>query len=400
MVFRKGGDIFFSGVAVAPNGNILAVGDTRSDDSRHSQPDAVAAMFSSDGRLLWKKTFGGSGWDSFRDVTLSPDGNFIAVGDTDSTDGDFPVSHEGRDALIVKISDNGKLIWAMTIGGSLNEDFYSVTVGSGGNIWAVGSTSSFDGDIPQADRFGDALIVKLTAKGKLIWAKAFGGSDCDVFRSVAEGPDGSAVAVGYSFSTDGDFPSGPSDMNGIAAKVTATGQMVWTKAFGGRGHDEFTDVAINDDGTILITGEAGSGNGDFPRIGGAGSGLLLKIDAEGNKIWAELFGGTRLVNYESLDLALDGSVVIAGRVSLNDGEFTGNQGRNAFVSKINASGSLVWLKYFSIGESDMFVDVEVDRHGRIVAVGGSFGADPTTLEFPNDQSAMVVRLTAEGKLRK
>ncbi|MDR2113836.1 MAG: serine/threonine protein kinase, partial [Bifidobacteriaceae bacterium] len=53
-------------------------------------------------RLLWSKTFGGTGDDAFNAVVGTADGGFIAVGYTRSTDGDLPPSRGREDALLVR----------------------------------------------------------------------------------------------------------------------------------------------------------------------------------------------------------------------------------------------------------------------------------------------------------
>jgi hypothetical protein len=61
------------------------------------------ARFDLDGNLTWAKTLGGSGDDSFISVTAVA-GGVIAVGSTDSTDGEFPPTKGESDAVVVKIS--------------------------------------------------------------------------------------------------------------------------------------------------------------------------------------------------------------------------------------------------------------------------------------------------------
>jgi len=116
--------------------------------------------FKNNGDLDWARTFGGSDHDSFVSVVAVADG-FVAVGESDSTDIDGITNKGGNDAIIVKFDNNGTVIWAKTFGGSDNDSFNSVIAVEGGLI-AVGGSDSNDGDMNGLNKgHFSAIIVKL-----------------------------------------------------------------------------------------------------------------------------------------------------------------------------------------------------------------------------------------------
>ena len=85
---------------------------------------------------------------------------FLIVGSSRSLDNGF--ENKGQnDALILKIDANGKLLWKKTVGGSLIDFLYDVAEVNNSAIIAVGESSSSDQDILENKGFTDALIIKI-----------------------------------------------------------------------------------------------------------------------------------------------------------------------------------------------------------------------------------------------
>jgi hypothetical protein len=63
---------------------------------------------------LWAKTFGGNDFDQLGAFAVAATGDIIAVGHTTSTDGSFPATHGTYDALAVRFTPDGTLLWAKT----------------------------------------------------------------------------------------------------------------------------------------------------------------------------------------------------------------------------------------------------------------------------------------------
>ena len=96
-------------------------------------------------------------------------------------------------------------------GGAYNDAFNKGIVTSDGEYIAVGSTNSQNIvglESNDSTINTDALIVKFDASGNVIWQDTFGGSNTDYFSDVIEVEENSQkfyIVVGYSMSIDGDF---------------------------------------------------------------------------------------------------------------------------------------------------------------------------------------------------
>lgn len=151
-------------ITTTNDGNFLIVGDTRSKDKNVSKNNGAADIWilkiSTDGNLIWEKTIGATNFDVARAITKTQDNDFVIAGSSRSLDNGF--ENKGQnDALIIKINNDGELLWQQTFGGSKIDFLYDITVLKNSSIIAVGESSSFDKDIPENKGFTDALIIKL-----------------------------------------------------------------------------------------------------------------------------------------------------------------------------------------------------------------------------------------------
>jgi len=78
---------------------------------------------------------------------------------------------KGRDAIAIKYDANGNVVWKRSFGGAKDERFYSVAATPDGGFVAVGYSNSIDGDMSDFDFRGvyDAIIIKYDQDGIVQW---------------------------------------------------------------------------------------------------------------------------------------------------------------------------------------------------------------------------------------
>ncbi len=139
-------------VIITADGGYVIAGQTYSFGA--GGYDAFLAKFTSDGTLLWNKTWGGSSFDVVNGITAATDGGYVIVGWTTLGAGVY-------DAFLVKFSSDGNLSWNKTFGGS-SSDYGNdiITLPDGGYIVA-GETANYG-----AGNY-DALIAKYKSDGDI-----------------------------------------------------------------------------------------------------------------------------------------------------------------------------------------------------------------------------------------
>lgn len=297
------------------------------------------------GSIIWKKTFGGSGDENSptpNSIIQTNDDGFLVASSTTSSDGDLVgLNHGSNDVWILKLSSNGDLLWQKTFGGSSGEGFSAITNTSDGNFMICGNTSSTDGDLlGQTNRGGtDVWLFKINNTGDLLWQKTIGGSQNEGADAILETPDGGFVFSGSTTSIDGDVVGNSSGNNAYfdtwVVKINNNGTIGWQKFFGGFDADNADIRDIDSDGNLVLTGYTFSKNGDIPASKGGEDLWILRLDGTGAKLYSNVFGGRG--GDMSIDAirTSDGSYISVGRSNSTNGDVTGNQG-----------GEDVWLMKF------------------------------------------------------
>jgi len=224
-------------VIEAPKGGFLLVGGTNSTESGDWNVYLVRTNYLGD--TIWAKSYGGDMDDRGYGAVCVQDG-FLVVGATKSfSGGDW-------DVYILKIDDEGNLVEQHVYGGS-GDDYglYITEVSTGGYVVAGYTTSIGTGD-------RDFYIIKIDEEGDLLWERAYGGNEIETAYRIRETSDGGFLVVGYTSS----FGSGFDDIYLI--KLDPEGYVVWRKILGGPDFDSGYDVITTSDGAILVVGSTES----------------------------------------------------------------------------------------------------------------------------------------------
>jgi len=355
------------------------------------QIDATMVKYDHNSEAVWKKNFGGAGNDFFYSATEVSDG-FVAVGYSTLLsfgNGDWKgiEGHGAGDAIIVKYSTTGEVIWKKNFGGSSTDYFDSVTAVEDGLVVAGYSEyGSFgNGDLVDIEGRGllDAIIVKFDNEGNIVWINSFGGNGNDVFESVTAVSDG-VVAVGYSDSSsfgNGDLigVNGKGGVDATLVKYNNSGEIQWISIFGGMGSDYFRAVIAVSDGIVAIGYSMGSsfGNGDFAGITGKGGedATIVKFNHSGRVVWKNNFGGAVSDRYYAVTAVSGGYVAVgySGQYSFGNGDWEGQTGwgnDDAIAVKHDLNGNVTWKNRFGGSDEDCYFSVaRVSDH--IVATGHS-----------------------------
>src|SRR5207248_2098788 len=102
-------------------------------------------------------------------------------------------------------------------------------------------------------------------------------------------------------------------------------------------------------------------------------GFVTKLDASGNLMWNTFFGGTG--HDEGYPIALDGSgnIYVAGASLATWGSpvnaFSGDN--DAFVAKLDSTGNLTWNTFLGSSGTDFGYGLAVDGSGNVYVAGYS-----------------------------
>ncbi|WP_022826226.1 T9SS type A sorting domain-containing protein [Hymenobacter norwichensis] len=333
--------------------------------------------------LQWDRTFGGTQNDALQAVQHTSDGGYILGGASASgSGGDKTQASQGRhDYWVVKLDASGGKQWDHAYGGTGN-DFLRVVVQTrdGGYLLAGYSDSPASGDKTQASQGNtDYWVLKLDASGTKQWDRTFGGSGNDLLRCAQQTADGGYVLGGYSNSgLDGDkTQAGQGQQDYWVLKLDASGTTQWDRTYGGTGADMLFALQQTTDGGFIVGGGSSSGQGGDKTQGSQGGSdyWLLKLAANGTKIWDQRFGGSGEEALASVQQTPDGGYVLGGGSSsgLSGDKSQASQGNlDYWLLKVDASGTKQWDRTYGGTEDDMLVCQQPTADGGYVLGGYSF----------------------------
>ena len=336
------GGFIIAGYSASNNGDVTG---------NHAYDDYWVVKLDELGNLEWEKSFGGSDFEEANSVQQTTDGGFIIAGWAGSTDGDVTGNHGHYDYWIVRLDVNGNLLWQKCLGGGKYDWANSILQTIDGGFIVAGASESTNGNVTGNHGDYDYWILKLTEDGHVMWKKSFGGSLYDWASSIRQTSDGGFVIAGISSSNDGDISGNHGCWDYEIIKLDQSGNLIWQKSLGGTNCDYAFSIAPTNDEGFIIAGESYSIDGDLSQSHGHGDYWIVRLDADGNLIWQKPFGGFFEDVAKSIQQTMDGGFIIAGYSESTNGDVIGNHGEyDSWIVKLfpeSQSGNCAGLKNLS-----------------------------------------------------
>ena len=200
-----------------------------------------------DGNVLWKVTAGGKYNDWGSKINQLDDGSLVCVGtytDTTTTTGTTNV-------FVVKMSATGDIQWKKTYGGAGNQTGKDIVKTSDGYL-ILGSTDVARG--APGDSLGnitgntDILLLKINDAGDSTGSVIRGYIGNDVGKVIKPDLGGGFIVFG---TTDNSDP-GQSNNNLLLMKINSSGYVTQTKILGGTADEYAGDMEVLSDGYLLV----------------------------------------------------------------------------------------------------------------------------------------------------
>lgn len=279
------------------------------------------------GSILWKRCSQGRSASFVMDGKETPDGGMIMIGQSYSVPGD-PAYHGGYDVLVVKTDNNANITWERLLGGSGDDFGDNILALPGGGYLAVGYTNSNDGNVSGNHGSYDAWVFRLDGEGNLLWQKCLGGSLYEEGREIILTPGGNFAVMGFSNSNDGDVSGNLGSFDYWWVLLGHDGRILAQKCFGGSDYDHAYDLEMTDDGNFVAIGVTFSSDGDVSANAGNGDYWVVEFDNHGTVLWERSLGGSGPDRGQTIkpDPSLDGLFFLVGDSASTDGDVTGNHG--------------------------------------------------------------------------
>jgi hypothetical protein len=365
----KGNPVNGYAVATDSSANVYAVGNFVGSvnfgsgtavSSISGSQDVFLTKYSSSGAFQWAKHFGGSGYDSSAAIAVDSNNNLLVVGYFNGTASfgcaaSLVTPGSYSDIFVAKYDPNGNCLWSKGIGGAQGAGGTGVAVDSSGNVYVAGTfygtTDAASGSLTSAGG-SDVYLAKYDGSGNLVWSKRFGGTNYDYSTAIAVDTSGNIYVTGYFYGTtdssSGSLVSaGGSDV--FLAKFNNASSLLWAKRFGGTGADNGYGIDVDSSGNPVITG-AFSGTANFGGVTLTSTYTamyLVKYDGNGNTVWAKSFDNGGHYGAMGRAVALDGQNNIAVVGGVSGAE---NFGCGTLADSSSGSYDIFFVKFNSLGQ--------------------------------------------------
>lgn len=225
-------------------------------------------------------------------------------------------------------------------------------------------------------------------------------SDVSTSSSSTEDSTGETSAT-TSGSTTEDTTTEDTTTGGVAPEEFVT-------YLGGGAFEHARDVAYDPAGNLYVVG--GTASPEFPHTLGGPVGnvdvFVAKYDPTGVLVWAHRFGSPNYDRAYAVEVAPDGTVVLAGRGGMGmattagvvQPAFAGDMDLNnaygtqdGFIAALDPDGAVVWLTYFGGPGRDFIRDIAIDGDGDIYVAASQVTRDHPHVgpgDFDATRSAM------------
>ncbi|MFZ1497600.1 MAG: T9SS type A sorting domain-containing protein [Saprospiraceae bacterium] len=292
------------------------------------------------------------------------------------------------------------IAWESALGGTKTEVFLDIKQTQDGGFVAVGSTNSNDGVMNELRGLHDCYVMKFSQSGALEWTKLYGGSFEDYPASIAVVPNGGYIFAGNTNSQNGDIVNPIGDYDGWVVRLDHNGNVLWAKNFGSYGYDNLSFVANTDDGNFIVGGANGSNSVQVSDNRGGVDAWVLKLDAQGNIIWKKSYGGSDSEFFRFGQQTFDGGYIFSGGTSSTDGDIgDDNHGLiDMWVVKMDSIGDIQWQKCLGGSNWEEAWAIKQGRGGEYLIAGQTKSNDGDVSNNHGDYDFWVIKLSTDGKI--
>ena len=366
--------------------------------------DAFVVKIAPDGKsIAYASYLGGAGSDEAYAIAVDGTGAAYIGGTTGSRN--FPVQpgalqanfggsilNQSATGFVAMVAPAGnKIVYATLLGGSRQDQVRALALDANNNVYAAGNTSSPDFPVRNAVQtslpgLAAGFIAKLSPDlSQLAYSTYAGGRGTTAVNALTVDPQGSAIAAGYTSSTDLPIKNAPQitygggDRDGFIVRLTPQGgDYIFSTYLGGSGNDTINDLTLESNGLLTVVGSTASA--DFPQRNGLQSmqgkppnqeAFVTKFLLPSSSLmFSTLIGGTGDDQAFGVQIDSTGATYIAGVTASPDFPIKGS----------------AYQAQYGGGNGDMFL-IKLSADPSLAGSSPSINVSPTVLNFVAAQGA-------------
>ena len=258
IIKTKDGNLFFNGFLDVTASRGLGSTKKVGKSIKHGVGEFWCHKIDLGGNILWRKYFGGTNNDRSYDSVETSDGDFLIVGSSESNDIDISSPKGSYDIWVIKLSSNGDLLWERSYGGSKYETANSIIQSADKKIHILGSTLSNDKNISFQMGSSDFWLLTIDSDGNLLSEQTFGGSNFDKGKKIVIDSKDNLWLTGYSRSIDFDFSFNNGKNDAVLIQLSKNRILKEVFEIGAEGEDIANSLIHFNENEIIVAGYSDS----------------------------------------------------------------------------------------------------------------------------------------------
>lgn len=280
--------------------------------------------------------------------------------------------------FLQKLSPSGEFIWGISFGGPDNNWIMDIIIDNEGNIILTGAMEGQPGtydildgpneyNVTLTGAESDAIIMKISPEGQVLWAKTFGSWGREYGEEVAISPNNNIVVAGYYKNLDSmdidpgpgvfEIPNSGANEQIFIIELDPDGNFINGGYLKSSGGSSVTGIMFSEEGYLTLCGKS-DGTLDIDpgpeviTVGGmyAKNALLVQLDHELNHRWHYLLDGPGTKEFYAINKDSNGNIyaigIFAGTVYFQPNEPTVANSNTVFLVKLDSNGNYLDHKVF------------------------------------------------------
>lgn len=268
--------------------------------------------------------------------------------------------------LMIAKCSIGQSTWKRVYGGLDVDRARKVIVTQDNGLMVLASTGSF------GQGSTDLYLMKIDLLGNRLWSALLGTAYLEDPQDLFETDAGDLFIVG-------NYAGGAANgYDGLIVRTDASGVMLAQSTHGGPGWDFLSAIAPQPQGEAVAVGTTYSWST-------VGEGWLLRLDQNGDTLWTKRYSSDLEVVFRDVEAGPNGSMIVCGSVGTADGS------KDALVTLISSSGSVVWWNSYGGEEDDEAKNI-------IRTADGGYSIVGTTQSFADVIEQYHFKIDSDGEL--
>ncbi len=238
-----------------------------------------------------------------------------------------------------------------------------------------------------------------TAEVSIMHSQCFGGNKDEEARSMILTADSGYVFVGISQSTNGTCTTNKGGDDLWVVRVNSNNQVVWQSSLGGSAGEWGRYIQVDAKGHYMICGHSFSSDQDVSINRGLEDAWVLKLNSSGTLIAQKTFGGSGTDIAYQVQPTPDGGYVFIGGTTSNDFDVSGNHGNaDIWLVKLDSHLNLQFQKCLGGSDHEEGSSLQLTRDGGYIISGFSKSTDGDRDFSYGHYDAWIIRTDAYGNI--